>query len=84
VARSLLVSRGKFKDSEIQLQILRDYGLTISVEKPKVMAFPCKEPKRSEIVIDNKSIEQVNTFNYQGTLVSYENKKYQHFKKSQE
>jgi hypothetical protein len=39
------------------------------------MAFRGKEPKRSKIVIENKSLEQVNTFNYLGTLVSYENKK---------
>jgi hypothetical protein len=39
------------------------------------MAFRGKEPKRSNIVIYIKSTEQVNTFNYLGTLVSYENKK---------
>jgi hypothetical protein len=54
---------------------LRDYGLTISVEKSKAMTLRGKEPKRSKILIDNKSIEQVNTFNYLGNLVSYENKK---------
>jgi hypothetical protein len=39
------------------------------------MAFRGKEPKRSKIVIDNKSVELMNTFNYLGTSVSYENKK---------
>jgi hypothetical protein len=34
-----------------------------------------KEPKRNKIVIDNKSIVQVNTFTYLGTSVSYENEK---------
>jgi hypothetical protein len=37
------------------------------------MAFRGKEPTRSKIVISNKSTEQVTTFNYLGTLVSYEN-----------
>jgi hypothetical protein len=41
-----------------------------------VIAFRGREPKRSKIVIDNKSIEPANTFNYLGTLVSYENEKY--------
>jgi hypothetical protein len=39
------------------------------------MAFRGKEPKRSKILIDIKIIEQLNTFNYLGTLVSYENEK---------
>jgi transposase len=39
------------------------------------MAFWGKEAKRSKVVINNKSIDQVNTFNYLGTLVSYENEK---------
>lgn len=70
-------------DSEDNLQIscyklnniLKDYGLTISTEKSKVMAFQGKHPKRSKIVINNKIIEQVNTFNYLGNLVSYKNEK---------
>jgi hypothetical protein len=43
------------------------------------MAFRDKEPKRSKIAIDNKSIEQVNTFNYLETSVPYEIAKYQNF-----
>jgi hypothetical protein len=39
------------------------------------MAFQGKEPKRSKIIIDNKSTEQENTFKYLGTSVSYENEK---------
>jgi hypothetical protein len=39
------------------------------------MAFRGKEPKRSKIIIDNKSVEQVNTFSYLGTLVLDENEK---------
>jgi hypothetical protein len=34
------------------------------------MAFRGKQPKRNKIVIDNKSTEQMNTFNYIGTSVS--------------
>jgi hypothetical protein len=56
-------------------KILRDYGLTISVEKSKVMAFRDEEPRRSKTVIENKGLEQVNTFDYLGTLASYENEK---------
>jgi hypothetical protein len=47
--------------------------ILISVEKSKVIASRGKEPKRRKIIIDSQSIEQVNTFNYLGTLVSYEN-----------
>jgi hypothetical protein len=36
------------------------------------MAFKGREPTRSKILINNKTIEQVNTFNYLGNLVSYE------------
>jgi hypothetical protein len=67
-------------DSEDNLQtaiyklnkIITKYGLTISTDKSKVMSFKGKDPTRSKIVINNKIIEQVNTFNYFGNLVSYE------------
>jgi hypothetical protein len=36
------------------------------------MAFKRRDPTRSKMVINNKIIEQVNTFNYLGNLVSYE------------
>jgi hypothetical protein len=32
-----------------------------------------RDPIRSKIVIDNKIIEQVNSFNYLGNLIYYEN-----------
>ena len=35
------------------------------------MAFKGRDPVRTEIVIDNKIIEQVNSFNYLGNI-SYE------------
>jgi hypothetical protein len=67
-------------DSEDNLQtaicklnkIITDYGLTLSTDKSKVMAFKGRDPTRSEIVINNKIVEQVNAFNYLGNLVSYE------------
>jgi hypothetical protein len=36
------------------------------------MAFKERDPIRSRIVIDNKIIEEVNSFNYLGNLISYE------------
>jgi len=36
------------------------------------MAFKAPDPVRTKIVIDNKTIEQVNLFNYLGYMISYE------------
>ena len=36
------------------------------------MAFKGRDPVRTKIVIDNKIIEQVNSFNYSGNMISYE------------
>jgi len=36
------------------------------------MAFRGRDPVRTKIVIDNKIIEQVNSFNYFGNMISYE------------
>ena len=36
------------------------------------MAFIGRDPVRTKIVIDNKIIEQVNSFNYLGNMISYE------------
>ena len=46
------------------IQITTEYGLTLSVQKTKWMAFKGRDLVRIEIVIDNKIIEQVNLFNY--------------------
>jgi hypothetical protein len=54
-------------------QIITEYGLTISVQKTKSVAFKGRDPIRSKIVIGNKTIEQVNSCNYLGNLISYEN-----------
>jgi hypothetical protein len=53
-------------------QITTEYGLTISVQKTKSMAFRGRDPVRTKIVIDNKIIEQVNSFNYLENMISYE------------
>ena len=56
------------------------------------MAFRGRDPVRTKFVIDNKIIEQVNSFNYLGNMISYEKeldidnklhnylKNYRHFK----
>jgi hypothetical protein len=36
------------------------------------MVFRRRDPVRTKIVIDNKIIEQVNSFNYLGNMISYE------------
>ena len=36
------------------------------------MAFKGRDPVRTNIVIDNKIIEQVNSYNYLGNMISYE------------
>jgi hypothetical protein len=36
------------------------------------MAFNGRDPVRTEIVIDNGIIEQVNSFNYLGNMIYYE------------
>ena len=37
-----------------------------------MMTFKGRDPVRTEIVIDNKIIEQVNSFNYLGNMISCE------------
>jgi hypothetical protein len=36
------------------------------------LALKGRDPVRTKIVIDNKIIEQVNSFNYLGNMISYE------------
>ena len=55
----------------IHTKKITEYGLTISVQKTKSMAFKGRDPVRTKIVIDNKIIEHVNLFNYLGNI-SYE------------
>jgi len=53
---------------------ITEHGLTTSVEKTKLKSFKGREPVRSKISIDNKIIEQINSFNYLGNLISFEKK----------
>jgi hypothetical protein len=55
--------------------ILKDFKMKISCSKFKTMAFLGQQPVRSKIVIENKILEQVNTFSYLGCHVSYEGEK---------
>jgi len=65
-------TENNLKKAEHKLnQIITEYDLIISVQKTKSMAFKGRDPVRTKIVIDNKSIEQVNSFNYLGNI-SYE------------
>jgi hypothetical protein len=57
-------------------QIVTEHGLTISVQKTNSMTFKGRDPVRSKIVIDNKIIEQVNSFNYLGNLMFLLKKKW--------
>jgi hypothetical protein len=64
-------------DSEDNLQpeiyklnkVMTGCGLTVSSDKSKVMEFKGRDPTGSEMVINNRIIEQVNKFNYLGNLV---------------
>jgi hypothetical protein len=55
--------------------MISDFDMSISTEKTKIMAFLDKDPVRSKICINNKMLEQVNTFNYLGCTLSYEGEK---------
>ena len=50
---------------------MTEHGLTVTVQKTKLMAFKGQDPVTSIIVIDNKTTEQVNSFNYLRNI-SYE------------
>jgi hypothetical protein len=52
-----------------------DIDMSIYIEKTKIMAFSGKDPVRSKICISNKTLEQVNTFNYLGCILSCEGEK---------
>jgi hypothetical protein len=49
-------------------QIIREYRLTIAVQKTKSMAFRGRVPVKTKIVIYNNIIEQVNSYNYLGNI----------------
>ena len=41
-------------------QIITEYGLTISVQKTKLMTLKGRDPLRTEIVMDNNIMEKIN------------------------
>jgi hypothetical protein len=45
----------------------------ITAGKTKIMAFKGRDPVRSEIVMNNNIIVQINTFTYLHCFVSYQN-----------
>jgi hypothetical protein len=53
-------------------QIITEYSLIVSVRKTKPMAFKGRDTVRTKIVIDNKIIEKVSSFNYLGNMIYYE------------
>jgi hypothetical protein len=52
--------------------IITEYGLTVSGQKTKSMAFKGRDPVRTEIVIDNNIKERVNSFTYLGNIITCE------------
>lgn len=64
-------------EDELQLavhklnDIASNYNMKISEKKTKVMAFQGTNHLRCKIIINTKTIEQVNNFNYLGFNVSY-------------
>jgi len=53
-------------------QIIMEHDLTISLQQTKLVASEGQDPVRSKIVIEYKIIEQVKSFKYLGTLITYE------------
>jgi len=53
-------------------QIITEYGLTTAAEKKTRWHLKGRNPGRTKIVIDNKTIEQVNLFNYLENMISYD------------
>ncbi|KAJ4428658.1 hypothetical protein ANN_25651 [Periplaneta americana] len=69
----VIVSRN---ENDLQIAIIKlnevasKYNMIISTDKTKVMAFLGSYPIRTKIVLNNKTIEQVNTFKYLGCNVT--------------
>ena len=53
-------------------QIITEQGLNGSVYKRELIASKGRETVRSKTVRDKKILEEVNSFNYLGNLISYE------------
>jgi hypothetical protein len=67
------------QESEDELQIsifylkniCKSYNLKISINKTKTMAFKGKYPVRTKIIIEDKTLKQVNHFRYLGYDVTF-------------
>jgi hypothetical protein len=53
-------------------RLITEYRLTIFVQKTKSLAFKGRDTVRTKIVIDNKIVEQVKSFDYLGNMISCE------------
>jgi len=51
------------------------YGQKISTNKMKTMACKGRDTVRNKVVTNNNTIEKINTFNYPGFSISYQNDK---------
>jgi hypothetical protein len=69
----IVSSEDKLQRARYNLQkTVSDFDMSISIEKTKIMAFSGKDPVRSKICTNVKTLQQVNTFNYLGFTLSYE------------
>jgi hypothetical protein len=53
------------------IEIGRRYGMEINVEKTKVMRIS-RQPSPMKIMIDQKQLENVEYFNYLGSMITYD------------
>jgi len=53
-------------------KIVTEYNLTLSAQKTRSVSFKGRDPVRTQIIIENKIIEQVNLFNNLANMISYE------------
>jgi hypothetical protein len=54
--------------------------MDINTEETKIMAFRGTEPIRSKICINNEILKEINTYNYLGYNISYEEGNYVNLK----
>jgi len=51
---------------------MAEYGSTMSVQKTKSMTFKGRDPVRTKTVIDNKIIDQIDSFKCLESMICYE------------
>lgn len=62
------LQRGFFKLG----QVCKGYDLEISTQKTKTVVFMDKKSEITKLIIDNKTLEQINHFNYPGCDITYD------------